>query len=127
MFVLIEKASNVVVSISENQFEIRPEFEWVEVSDDVEVDVSNIRQEDGSFADTRVVTLSDEEKAQIARASRDVLLAKTDFYGLSDQTMSDEIAAYRQALRDLPLQEGFPDVDFPVNPLDPNNGLVAEQ
>jgi hypothetical protein len=27
---------------------------------------------------------------------------------LSDNTMSTEMAAYRQALRDVPSQEGFP-------------------
>ena len=36
------------------------------------------------------------------RTKRTRLLAETDFYALSDVTMSSEMATYRQALRDLP-------------------------
>ena len=36
------------------------------------------------------------------RAKRDRLLAETDFYALSDVTMSSDMTTYRQALRDLP-------------------------
>jgi len=36
------------------------------------------------------------------RERRDFLLTETDFYALSDQTMSNEIKSYRQELRDLP-------------------------
>ena len=36
------------------------------------------------------------------RVKRTLLLAETDFYALSDVTMSDDMTTYRQALRDLP-------------------------
>jgi len=36
------------------------------------------------------------------RTKRNRLLAKTDFYALSDVTMSDGMTTYRQDLRDLP-------------------------
>ena len=36
------------------------------------------------------------------RERRNRLLAETDFYALSDVTMSSDMATYRQALRDLP-------------------------
>ena len=36
------------------------------------------------------------------RVKRNRLLAETDFYALSDVTMSSDMATYRQALRDLP-------------------------
>ena len=36
------------------------------------------------------------------RSRRDTLLAATDFYALSDVTMSDDMKTYRQELRDLP-------------------------
>jgi hypothetical protein len=36
------------------------------------------------------------------RNERNVRLANTDWYGMSDITMSEEITAYRQALRDIP-------------------------
>ena len=36
------------------------------------------------------------------RFKRNSLLAETDFYALSDVTMSDDMKTYRQELRDLP-------------------------
>ena len=36
------------------------------------------------------------------REKRNILLAETDFYALSDVTMSEDMTTYRQALRDLP-------------------------
>ena len=36
------------------------------------------------------------------RARRNRLLAETDFYALSDVTLSSDMTTYRQALRDLP-------------------------
>ena len=60
-----------------------------------------------------LVALSADE----ARALRDSLLAATDWTANSDVTMSDDMRAYRQALRDVPAQAGFPDnVTWPVKP-----------
>lgn len=60
-----------------------------------------------SQADAYQQSLDDAEAAKV-RATRDTLLAETDFYALSDVTMSAEMTAYRQALRDVPSQAGFP-------------------
>ena len=43
------------------------------------------------------------------RQRRNALLRETDFYALSDVTMSDDMKTYRQNLRDLP--EGKDTVD----------------
>lgn len=45
---------------------------------------------------------------QNARATRASLLAETDWTGLSDNSMSPEMALYRQSLRDITSQDGFP-------------------
>ena len=51
------------------------------------------------------------------RNQRDSLLAATDWTALSDVTMSSEMTAYRQALRDIPSQAGFPaSVTWPTKP-----------
>jgi ABC-type oligopeptide transport system substrate-binding subunit len=51
------------------------------------------------------------------RMQRDLLLAATDWMALSDVTMTPAWAAYRQALRDLPAQAGFPGTTgWPVKP-----------
>lgn len=56
-------------------------------------------------------------RASAIRAERDSLLAATDWTALSDVTMSPEMAAYRQALRDVTAQPGFPDtVTWPAKP-----------
>ena len=51
------------------------------------------------------------------RSQRNNLLSQTDWMALRDNTMSLEWSAYRQALRDITTQEGFPEsVSWPVKP-----------
>ena len=51
-------------------------------------------------ADETATQLAD--KKENVRAERDDKLRETDYLGLSDATMSTEMATYRQALRDVP-------------------------
>ena len=54
------------------------------------------------------------------RAKRNKLLADTDHYALSDQTLSDDMRTYRQSLRDitenLTTVEQVKAVEFPTKP-----------
>ena len=54
------------------------------------------------------------------RQKRNNLLAKTDYLGVSDQTMSSAMTDYRQALRDLPsgldTVEKVKAKEFPTKP-----------
>ena len=51
------------------------------------------------------------------RLKRNRLLSDTDWMALSDNTMSPAWASYRQALRDITAQEGFPySVNWPTKP-----------
>jgi hypothetical protein len=54
------------------------------------------------------------------RAKRNKLLAETDFYALSDVTMSSDMETYRQELRDLPDGKDTvakcTDATFPTKP-----------
>jgi len=55
-----------------------------------------------------------EEKA---RQYRNTFLAETDWWGVSDLTMTDAQTTYRQELRDISDQEGFPEnIVWPVRP-----------
>jgi len=55
--------------------------------------------------------------AEMARAERNAKLAETDWTASSDVTMSDAMRTYRQALRDVPAQEGFPSsITWPTKP-----------
>ena len=79
------------------------------------------------FSDTKPVTYA-EVTAKLSelevdakwfdiREKRNKLLAETDFYALSDVTMTTEMSNYRQALRDLPSTQSNPDdVVFPTKP-----------
>lgn len=60
----------------------------------------------------------DDAAATAMRTQRDNLLKETDWYGLSDVTMPEDIATYRQALRDISAQEGFPhNIIWPEKPV----------
>jgi len=51
------------------------------------------------------------------RQERNNLLAETDWMAVSDRTMTQAEIDYRQALRDIPQQEGFPtDITWPTKP-----------
>ena len=56
---------------------------------------------------------------QRLRQARNMLLAETDVYAISDRTMSDEMKTYRQSLRDLPANTT--DVYKPVYPTQPSS------
>ena len=51
------------------------------------------------------------------RTIRNTLLSETDWMALSDRTMTAEQTAYRQALRDITAQAGFPNtITWPTEP-----------
>ena len=50
------------------------------------------------------------------RATRDGLLVETDFYALSDVTMSSDMTTYREALRDLPANVDLTNIVYPTKP-----------
>ena len=56
----------------------------------------------------------DAKAAASVRATRDTKLAETDWTALTDVSMTVEMATYRQALRDITAQAGFPNtVEWP--------------
>ena len=60
----------------------------------------------------------DAEQAKSVRATRDSKLAECDWTQLSDSQVDKAVwATYRQELRDVPAQTGFPyDINWPVKP-----------
>ena len=66
-------------------------------------------------AEYALVVLAD--KAATIRKKRGELLHETDWMAMSDVTMAPEYTVYRQALRDIPAQAGFPNtVIWPASP-----------
>lgn len=92
-----------------------------EVSDDKRLVLDEApTYKDGSWSiGWTVKNKTQEEKSadeDSKRRERDEMLKLTDHYALTDRTLSDEMATYRQDLRDLPEQEGFPYIDIPPQP-----------
>lgn len=77
---------------------------------------------DGVLRDMTEAEISENAPTSIAhlqapamRQLRNEKLAETDWTANSDVTMSDAMKAYRQALRDVPAQSGFPtDITWPT-------------
>ena len=67
--------------------------------------------------DTESYTIEEIDDAKSVRDERNTLLAETDWWALSDRTMTQAETDYRQALRDVPEQEGFPvNITSPTKP-----------
>jgi hypothetical protein len=61
----------------------------------------------------------DARVAEANRAKRNTLLAKTDYFALTDVTMDAPMTTYRQSLRDLPSHANWPNLDeadWPTKP-----------
>ena len=78
-------------------------------------------------SDGNTVTVQAQKDAKVARDNavlavserrkRNELLKDTDYYGLSDVTMSEAMTTYRQALRNVPQQTDFPGtITWPTKP-----------
>ena len=69
---------------------------------------------DQTLVDAAAAEIQVEAQWKELRQTRNRLIAETDYLALSDSTLSAEMAAYRQALRDLPAN-----TTDPANPVWP--------
>ncbi len=89
---------------------------YIVVDDDL--DISHHKIVDGELV--LDAALKESREADAERSKRNALLADTDWTQIPDCT-ADKAAwgAYRQALRDVPTQSGFPSsVNWPTRPTD---------
>jgi hypothetical protein len=88
--------------------------QFIECPDEVECDW---RLTDGVW--TAPPAPTDEQVAAEVRGMRNLIIASTDWTQAADvpQAVKDKYTAYRQALRDVPAQVGFPRaINWPVAP-----------
>ena len=92
----------------------RPEYDALIQSLDF-----SFEERDSSWYKTYTVVNLPQEKAESnIRSMRDSLLQETDWMALSDNTLTQPWADYRQALRDITDQETFPySVTWPTKPV----------
>ena len=83
----------------------------------------NLTSEEVAQRDAEIQAWSDgafDREIADLRSKRNRLLSATDFYALSDVTMSEDMTTYRQDLRDLPsgltTVEEVQAVTFPTKP-----------
>ena len=69
---------------------------------------------DMTLVDAAAIEVDAENILKALRRERNRLLAETDYLALADVTLTDEMRAYRQALRDLPAN-----TEDPTNPVWP--------
>ena len=68
---------------------------------------------DNTAKDARLLA----DKWVAVRRDRDIRLAETDFYALSDATLADNMKTYRQGLRDVPADNADVDnITWPTKP-----------
>ena len=103
---------NKVVDLVDNEFPVSPEMHWMDAPEGCTTDWV---LENGAVV--APPGPSTEELMFNLRSQRDRLLAETDHLALSDQVLSAEMTAYRQALRDLPANTTDPaNPVWPVKP-----------
>lgn len=75
--------------------------------------MSNYIEDNSDVNENDIIEALKEE----ARLKRNALLAETDVWGLSDFPATKEQIIYRQELRDITEQTGFPEnIDWPQKP-----------
>lgn len=89
--------------------------EIIQIEEDDPRNPANITGAASTISDERILEL----KEECERSNRNELLVSTDWWGVSDRTMSDAEKKYRQDLRDLPTHSNWPnleDSDWPTKP-----------
>lgn len=94
---------------------LRPGARW-ELLDDRLLWLSpEIDQPSDAEIQAECAAVISEEKAAAVRNRRGELLRETDWWAVADRTMTEAEINYRQALRDVPQQPGFPNsVEWPT-------------
>jgi hypothetical protein len=97
---------------------LRPNAEWALRGDELEwLDTEQSEPTEAEIT-AKIAELEAAEPMRLLRAERNQRLANTDWWALSDLTMTDEQTAYRQALRDI--TETYTSLDDVVWPEVPN-------
>ena len=104
-----------VIQTSETEFDVHSSYTWVDATSDTEVGGTYV---DGVFGPKDTSTSAERLALQWAyiRSERVKKLKETDYLALSDQTLSSDMATYRQALRDLTTQSDPYNITWPTKP-----------
>lgn len=111
--------NNQVIDVNENETPAAPACKWIDCDDEVKIGWNY----DGSnFTDPAVeleVEPTTEQLEIEVRSRRNRLLESSDWTQSRDVTLSNDAdwKTYRQSLRDIPSQSGFPkEITWPTAP-----------
>jgi len=96
---------------------LAPSAGWVITNGVIDWLSPDITQPTEAEIQAEIARLEAEQPWKELRQQRNRLIAETDYLALSDSTLTTEMAAYRQALRDLPANTTDP--TNPVWPVKP--------
>jgi len=96
---------------------LAPSAGWVITNGVIDWLSPDITQPTEAEIQAEIARLEAEQPWNELRQKRNRLIAETDYLALSDSTLTTEMAAYRQALRDLPANTTDP--TNPVWPVKP--------
>jgi hypothetical protein len=96
---------------------LAPTAQWILRGDELEWHSEDIAQPSDEAINTKIAELVAAEPMRLLRVQRDSLLAATDWWALSDLTMTSAQTVYRQALRDITTSAtSLNDVVWPTKP-----------
>jgi len=106
---------DVVTTLISDEFDVQNASSILDFNMPLEF-IATLQENFSSYAPPTDQDLVD-ERAKIQRTNRNKLLAETDYFALTDVTLTAEMTTYRQALRGLPSQAGFPhNITWPTKP-----------
>ena len=89
-----------VVDVQAKEFEVPSTMSWVDCSNEVKI---GWVLKDGNLVDPDVLTADEQAAVELRelRRIRDTKLVETDWWGVSENTITSAQTTYRQALRDI--------------------------
>jgi hypothetical protein len=120
----VEKNQAVARDVESNEWIVKADFRGTEYwyVDGTRHTIEEVGEEvpEGALLEAPVIPLTDEQRAAIVRAQRDTLIDRVSREIERRQDVGEVVTAwreYRQFLRDIPDQSGFPkDIDWGVQP-----------
>lgn len=91
-------------------YSLRPGAEWAMQGEEETLQWLDTEQTEPTAQEIadEIARLQADEPWQELRERRNLLLAQTDYFALSDVTLTEDMRTYRQALRDLPANTTDP-------------------
>jgi hypothetical protein len=103
-----------MISKADAILSLNPGAKWILRGNELEWIDANQAEPTEAEIQAEIARLEAEQPWKELRRKRNRLIAETDYLALSDSTLTTEMSAYRQALRDLPAN-----TTDPANPVWP--------